>query len=323
MVRGAKDADDLPRAPAPRRAEARPLRCHVRVARHSIRHGGHARSEEARGSSQVLRGPPARGRAQLRCSLREFDEAGDVRRDERPVTSGLASNAYLHFTSPIRRYPDLVVHRIVHEVLSGREARRDDETRGRLSESALASSIAERRAMEVERAIVDLYRTFLMKEHVGKRFEGTVTAVVGSGVFVAAGLTVRRRPGTPRGPGRGPVGEGRRRRPPRGRSALGGPSRPRRPHDRAVEITPTPPVLRRYHGLRTAHRGRRAQDRQKPEASRHRKGPEPRRPAKGDKRAHNDQIPHPAGKGKKPPPEPSAEKERSGEGGRRGQGATK
>ncbi len=97
---------------------------------------------------------------------------------------GLASKAYLHFTSPIRRYPDLVVHRTVHEVLSGKQPRRDGDAREKLAEAALASSIAERRAMEVERAIVDLYRVFLMKDRLGERYEGTVTAVVGSGVFV-------------------------------------------------------------------------------------------------------------------------------------------
>jgi ribonuclease R len=97
---------------------------------------------------------------------------------------GLASKAYLHFTSPIRRYPDLVVHRVVHDVLTARQPRREPDSREKLAEAALASSIAERRAMEVERAIVDLYRTFMMKDHVGERFEGVVTAVVGSGVFV-------------------------------------------------------------------------------------------------------------------------------------------
>ncbi|HZU85534.1 MAG TPA: ribonuclease R [Polyangiaceae bacterium] len=100
---------------------------------------------------------------------------------------GLASKAYLHFTSPIRRYPDLIVHRIVHDVLSGHEPRREpvgDGGRDALAEVALASSIAERRVMEIERAIVDLYRAFMMKDRVGDRFEGTVTAVVGSGLFV-------------------------------------------------------------------------------------------------------------------------------------------
>jgi ribonuclease R len=97
---------------------------------------------------------------------------------------GLASKTYLHFTSPIRRYPDLVVHRVLHASLSGGEPQRDAESRELLAEAALASSIAERRAMEVERAIVDLYRVFLMKNHIGECFEGAVTAVVGAGVFV-------------------------------------------------------------------------------------------------------------------------------------------
>ncbi|HEX8794581.1 MAG TPA: ribonuclease R [Polyangiaceae bacterium] len=97
---------------------------------------------------------------------------------------GLASKAYLHFTSPIRRYPDLVDHRLVHQVLLNHDPRRDPAAREKLADAALASSIAERRAMEVERAIVDLYRTFMMKDRVGERFEGTVTAVVGSGMFV-------------------------------------------------------------------------------------------------------------------------------------------
>jgi len=97
---------------------------------------------------------------------------------------GLASKAYLHFTSPIRRYPDLVVHRLVHQVLTSGQPRHADASREKLADAALASSIAERRSMEVERAIVDLYRTFMMKDRVGERFEGTVTAVVGSGMFV-------------------------------------------------------------------------------------------------------------------------------------------
>ncbi|HXX70411.1 MAG TPA: ribonuclease R [Polyangiaceae bacterium] len=97
---------------------------------------------------------------------------------------GLASQAYLHFTSPIRRYPDLVVHRAVHRVLSGRGASSDDGMSDNLAEAALESSVAERRAMEVERAIVDLYRAYLMKDRIGDRFVGTVTGVVGSGVFV-------------------------------------------------------------------------------------------------------------------------------------------
>jgi len=95
---------------------------------------------------------------------------------------GLASKAYLHFTSPIRRYPDVCVHRTVHALVQGGRVERDKE---KLAESALMSSQNERKAMEVERGIVDLYRAFFMKDHIGDRFVGNVTAVVGSGVFVA------------------------------------------------------------------------------------------------------------------------------------------
>lgn len=102
---------------------------------------------------------------------------------------GLASEAYLHFTSPIRRYPDLVVHRIVHAAVqaSGKDRERAVRKVGdleKLTEAAMQSSLAERRAMEVEREIVDIYRCFYMIDHVGERFEGTVTAFVGTGAFV-------------------------------------------------------------------------------------------------------------------------------------------
>lgn len=102
---------------------------------------------------------------------------------------GLASDAYLHFTSPIRRYPDLVVHRIVHAAVQaeGKERRRAVAKVGdieKLTEAAMQSSLAERRAMEVEREIVDIYRCFYMIDRVGERFEGTVSAFVGTGAFV-------------------------------------------------------------------------------------------------------------------------------------------
>ena len=97
---------------------------------------------------------------------------------------GLASKAYLHFTSPIRRYPDLVVHRVVHQKLLGQHISTSEEAKEKLAAAALQSSTNERRAMEVEREIVDLYRCVMMRQHIGERFEGTVTSVVGSGLFV-------------------------------------------------------------------------------------------------------------------------------------------
>ncbi|MBX3233861.1 MAG: VacB/RNase II family 3'-5' exoribonuclease [Labilithrix sp.] len=102
---------------------------------------------------------------------------------------GLASDAYLHFTSPIRRYPDLVVHRVCHAALTkdekakkkalARDAKPED-----LQDAAIRSSAAERRAMEVEREIADIYRCFYMIDRIGERFEGTVSAFVGAGAFV-------------------------------------------------------------------------------------------------------------------------------------------
>ena len=102
---------------------------------------------------------------------------------------GLASEAYLHFTSPIRRYPDLVVHRVVHAALEQNEKDRKKALARAanpeaLVEAALASSTAERRAMECEREIVDIYRCFYMIDRIGERFEGTVSAFVGAGAFV-------------------------------------------------------------------------------------------------------------------------------------------
>lgn len=98
---------------------------------------------------------------------------------------GLASQAYLHFTSPIRRYPDLVVHRRVHEVLLEQRIRQGDKAHEELVEAATLASSAERRAMEIEREVVDLYRAVLMRDRIGDVFEGGVTGMTGSGLFVS------------------------------------------------------------------------------------------------------------------------------------------
>lgn len=99
---------------------------------------------------------------------------------------GLASKAYLHFTSPIRRYPDLVVHRQVHAVLtSAGKGKGGLASERELAEAAMASSIAERRVMDIEREVSDLYRAVFMRDKIGERYAGVVTALVGSGVYVA------------------------------------------------------------------------------------------------------------------------------------------
>jgi len=98
---------------------------------------------------------------------------------------GLASDAYLHFTSPIRRYPDLLVHRSVKHILRGGKP---DTSPAAIEDKRMAATEAstrERAAMQVEREVVDLYRTLYMRGRVGESFEGTVTAIVGSGLYVA------------------------------------------------------------------------------------------------------------------------------------------
>ncbi len=95
---------------------------------------------------------------------------------------GLASKAYLHFTSPIRRYPDLLVHRGTHAVVLGK--RRPPSEQEMLAEAAKRSSENERRAMDIEREVVDIYRCVFMRDRIGERYEGTVTGLVGTGAYV-------------------------------------------------------------------------------------------------------------------------------------------
>ena len=103
---------------------------------------------------------------------------------------GLAASEYLHFTSPIRRYPDLIVHRLLKYQLrreglpSGGSTTEPLPPREELVRQAAACSSYERRAMEAEREVVDMYRAFLMRDHIGEDFDGTVTGVAAFGLFI-------------------------------------------------------------------------------------------------------------------------------------------
>jgi ribonuclease R len=96
---------------------------------------------------------------------------------------GLASDAYLHFTSPIRRYPDLVVHRILTAALVHRAPTPYAEL-DELARSAERCSASERAAEEAERASVAMKKVEFMEQHLGESFTGRVSGVTGFGFFV-------------------------------------------------------------------------------------------------------------------------------------------
>ncbi|MBQ9104053.1 MAG: ribonuclease R [Clostridia bacterium] len=96
---------------------------------------------------------------------------------------GLSLINYCHFTSPIRRYPDLFIHRIIKEYLSGNMA-----LESKYGESVYVaseqSSIKERNAIEVERAVDEYYKLLYLTNHEGEEFDGIISGVIAKGFFV-------------------------------------------------------------------------------------------------------------------------------------------
>jgi ribonuclease R len=108
---------------------------------------------------------------------------------------GLASRAYVHFTSPIRRYPDLVVHRLLKHRLAAHgkpaggfaplaQGVAEGSIVASLQKAAADASFAERKAMEVEREVMDLYRAYFLRDRVRDVFEGSISGVANFGAFV-------------------------------------------------------------------------------------------------------------------------------------------
>jgi ribonuclease R len=97
---------------------------------------------------------------------------------------GLAASSYTHFTSPIRRYPDLVVHRSLRESREGMSAERREELTDELPETARHTSERERRANDAERELVQWKKVRFMVDKVGDEFDGYITGVTAFGLYI-------------------------------------------------------------------------------------------------------------------------------------------
>lgn len=99
---------------------------------------------------------------------------------------GLASKCYTHFTSPIRRYPDLIIHRILREILAKKRLsdKRIQELEHMLPDIAFHSSRMERQSDDAERAVLDAMRVWFMKDKTGEEFEGKVVSVTPFGLKI-------------------------------------------------------------------------------------------------------------------------------------------
>lgn len=103
---------------------------------------------------------------------------------------GLATRDYTHFTSPIRRYPDLIVHRLIREYSQGNVSAKKEKWEGKLGDIAIQSSVTERRSVDAERETDSLKKTEFMVDKVGMQFEGVISSVTKFGIFVELPNTV-------------------------------------------------------------------------------------------------------------------------------------
>jgi ribonuclease R len=103
---------------------------------------------------------------------------------------GLASDCYCHFTSPIRRYPDLCIHRIIKEIINGGYAHALEKYGDFVARAAEQSSQRERRATDAERDVDDLYTTMYMSEHIDEEYDAVISGVTSFGLFAELPNTI-------------------------------------------------------------------------------------------------------------------------------------
>ncbi len=104
---------------------------------------------------------------------------------------GLALDDYAHFTSPIRRYPDLAIHRIITDILAGYDRKwLTKRYEGFAAKASELSSNAEARAVAIERECEDIYKAEYMKQHIGEVFRGRISGVCDYGFYVELPDTV-------------------------------------------------------------------------------------------------------------------------------------
>ena len=96
----------------------------------------------------------------------------------------LAAKYYCHFTSPIRRYPDLQIHRIIKETIDGMTEKRRNHYESIVENVATKSSINERKAVDLERDVLDLKKCEYMKEKIGNIYDGNISSLTNFGIFV-------------------------------------------------------------------------------------------------------------------------------------------
>jgi len=160
----------------PDRDKINDFRRFVGVLGYRLRMGRFHGSRDFQGLLEEVRGKPEE-RLVNTALLRSMKQA--LYSDKNLFHYGLSLDCYTHFTSPIRRYPDLLVHRQLKRMIEGGYPSEED-----FSQQAQHLSQRERVAMEAEREIVQRYRVKFMEERVGEQFDGFISGVTSFGFFV-------------------------------------------------------------------------------------------------------------------------------------------